>query len=75
MDELRSAGVDDLVLGQYLQPSKKQIPVKEYIHPKTFNRLGNIALEKGFFSVVSSPFARTSYHAKEIHWHPGVYNN
>jgi len=65
MDELRSAGVDILVLGQYLQPSKNQIPVKEYISPDTFSRLKEIALEKGFVSVVSSPLARTSYHARE----------
>jgi lipoic acid synthetase len=63
MDELRSVGVDILVLGQYLQPSKKQIPVAEYISPGTFDRLGKAALERGFMSVVSSPLARTSYHA------------
>ena len=64
MDELRSAGVDILVLGQYLQPSKNQIPVKEYISPGTFARLKETALKKGFLSVVSSPLARTSYHAR-----------
>jgi lipoic acid synthetase len=63
MDELREADVDILVLGQYLQPSKNQIPVTEYISPDTFARLGKTALEKGFASVVSSPLARTSYHA------------
>ena len=67
MDELRSAGTDILVLGQYLQPSGNQIPVKEYIHPDTFARLGNIAREKGFSSVVSAPLARTSYHAAEAY--------
>ena len=63
MDELRSVGVAILVLGQYLQPSKNQIPVAEYISPGTFDRLGKAALERGFTSVVSSPLARTSYHA------------
>jgi lipoic acid synthetase len=63
MDELRSVGVDILVLGQYLQPSKNQIPVSEYIAPETFEQLGNKALNRGFSSVVSSPKARTSYQA------------
>ena len=63
MDELRSVSVDILVMGQYLRPSKGQIPVKEYISPGTFTRLGDIAREKGFAAVVSSPLARTSYHA------------
>ena len=64
MDELRSVEVDILVMGQYLQPSKNQIPVKEYISPDTFDRLKNIALEKGYLAAVSSPLARTSYLAK-----------
>jgi lipoic acid synthetase len=63
MDELRAASVDILVMGQYLQPSKKQIPVTEYISPDIFARLGDLARERGFASVVSSPLARTSYHA------------
>ncbi|MCL1812683.1 MAG: lipoyl synthase [Treponema sp.] len=63
MDELRAVKVDVLVMGQYLQPSKTQIPVQEYINPDTFIRLKNIALGKGFSYVVSSPLARTSYHA------------
>ncbi|MCL1927906.1 MAG: lipoyl synthase [Treponema sp.] len=63
MDDLRTAKVDILVMGQYLQPSKKQIPVQEYINPDIFTRLKNIALEKDFSYVISSPLARTSYHA------------
>jgi lipoic acid synthetase len=63
MDELRAAGVDSLVMGQYLQPGKKQIPVAEYIHPETFERYAREARKRGFSRVVSSPFARTSYHA------------
>ena len=65
MDELRSVGVDILVLGQYLQPSKQQIPVSEYICPEQFKQLGEKALAKGFGYVVSSPLARTSYHARD----------
>jgi len=63
MDKLRSVGTDILVLGQYLQPSKNQIHVAEYVTPASFVRLKNAALERGFSSVVSSPLARTSYHA------------
>jgi lipoic acid synthetase len=63
MDALREAGVDSLVLGQYLQPSQKQTAVIEYIHPETFASYAEAARERGFSRVVSSPLARTSYHA------------
>ena len=63
--DLRSAGVDILVMGQYLRPSSKQIPVSEYIHPDTFRLYAEDAELAGFSSVVASPFARTSYHALE----------
>ncbi|GHV79764.1 lipoyl synthase [Spirochaetia bacterium] len=65
MDELRNADVDILVLGQYLQPSLKQIPVAEYITPEQFGDYGRAGRERGFSSVVSAPLARTSYHALE----------
>ena len=67
MDELRSAGCDILVMGQYLQPTRFQIPVEEYVTPDTFARYADMARSKGFSSVVSSPLARTSYHAREGH--------
>lgn len=65
MDELRSVGCDILVMGQYLQPSAKQLPVVEYLPPDSFARYAAIAREKGFKAVISSPLARTSYHARE----------
>jgi lipoic acid synthetase len=65
MDELRSIGVDILVMGQYLQPTRRQIPVAEYVTPERFNAYAQAARERGFASVVASPFARTSYHAFE----------
>jgi lipoic acid synthetase len=65
MDELRSAGVDILVMGQYLQPTRQQIPVVEYIAPERFRAYAQAARDRGFVSVVASPFARTSYHAFE----------
>jgi lipoic acid synthetase len=65
MDELRAADVSILVMGQYLQPTKRQIPVTEYVAPDRFSFYAQAARERGFVSVVSSPFARTSYHAFE----------
>lgn len=63
MRELRAAGVDVLVMGQYLQPTPKQIAVAEYVTPAAFASLAAEARSLGFSSVVSAPFARTSYHA------------
>ena len=60
---LRTMGVDILVMGQYLQPSRQQLPVVEYIHPNTFALFSEDARAAGFSTVVASPFARTSYHA------------
>jgi lipoic acid synthetase len=67
MDELRSAAVDILVMGQYLQPAKGQIPVAEYLPPEQFDRYAAEARSRGFSAVAASPFARTSYHAQEKH--------
>jgi lipoic acid synthetase len=65
LDELRSAGTDIIVMGQYLQPSKLQVPVAEYVTPEQFARYASEAKKRGFSSVVSAPLARTSYHAKQ----------
>jgi lipoic acid synthetase len=67
MDELRAAGVDILVLGQYLRPSKNQIPVVEYITPEAFAAYGQEGRSRGFSSVISAPLARTSYHAAQAY--------
>ncbi len=63
MEDLRCADVDFLTLGQYLQPSPKHAPVKEYIHPDEFKALEKIARSKGFLMVSASPLTRSSYHA------------
>lgn len=68
MDDLRSAEVDVLTLGQYLQPSKKHLEVVEFIHPDVFEELGEIGRKKGFIHVESGPMVRSSYHA-ERHVH------
>ena len=65
MDDARSVGVDIFTLGQYLQPSKKHLPVKEFVTPEKFGALGDLAKSKGFHQVVSSPLSRSSYHAEQ----------
>lgn len=63
MDDLRVCYVDTLTLGQYLRPSTKQLAVQAYITPEQFAEYKEIALEKGFKHVESSPLTRSSYHA------------
>ena len=65
MDDLRSANVDFITIGQYLQPSVKHHPLERYYHPDEFNKLERIAKSKGFLLVSSSPLTRSSYHADE----------
>jgi len=65
MDDLISADVDFLTIGQYLQPSTKHYPLARYVHPDEFKKLKEIALSKGFLIVASSPLTRSSYHADE----------
>jgi lipoic acid synthetase len=65
MDDLRSADVDFITIGQYLQPSPKHHPLGRYYHPDEFKELENIAKSKGFLLVSSSPLTRSSYHADE----------
>ena len=65
MDDLRSADVDFLTIGQYLQPTAKHHPLERYYHPDEFKELEVIAKSKGFLLVSSSPLTRSSYHADE----------
>ena len=65
MDDLRSAEVDFITIGQYLQPSVKHHPLDRYYHPDEFKELENTARTKGFLLVSSSPLTRSSYHADE----------
>ena len=65
MDDLISADVDFLTIGQYLQPSPKHFPLIRYYHPDEFNELEQQAKAKGFLLVSSSPMTRSSYHADE----------
>ena len=65
MDDLISAQVDFLTIGQYLQPSTKHHPLERYYRPEEFEELEVIAKSKGFLLVSSSPLTRSSYHADE----------
>jgi lipoic acid synthetase len=65
MDDLRSAGVDFLTIGQYLQPTRKHHPVMRFVPPDEFESLKTIAFAKGFLMVSSSPLTRSSHHAGE----------
>ena len=65
MDDLRSAEVDFITIGQYLQPSVKHHPLNRYYHPDEFKELDTLARTKGFLLVSSSPLTRSSYHADE----------
>lgn len=64
MDDLREVACEVLTLGQYLQPSLDHMPVEDYIHPEIFEKYREVALEKGFIEVESSPLVRSSYHAE-----------
>ena len=65
MDDLRSADVDFITIGQYLQPSVKHYPLARYYHPDEFKKLDLMAKSKCFLLVSSSPLTRSSYHADE----------
>jgi len=65
MDDLRNVGLDVLTLGQYLQPTKQHLLVKEFIHPDKFAEYKTIGLQKGFRFVESGPLVRSSYHAEK----------
>ena len=63
MDDMRSAGVDFLTIGQYLQPTRKHAAVERYVTPDEFKGYETIARAKGFLMVSASPLTRSSYHA------------
>ena len=65
MDDLLAVGCEVMTIGQYLQPSKENYPLQEYIHPDTFAEYGRIGKEKGFRHIESSPMVRSSYHAEK----------
>lgn len=64
MDDLLQAGCSVMTIGQYLQPARQNIEVKEYVTPETFAEYARIGREKGFRHVESGPLVRSSYHAE-----------
>lgn len=64
MDDLRAVNVDILTLGQYLQPTRKHLPVVDFVTPEMFAKYREIGLQKGFRYVESGPLVRSSYHAE-----------
>jgi len=71
MQHLRNSGVDVITLGQYLQPTKKHLPVVRFVHPDEFAALRDAGYEMGFDYVESGPLVRSSYHS-ERHVFPGL---
>ena len=65
MDDMRSADIDFMTIGQYLQPTKKHLPVVEFVHPDKFAEFKRIGLSLGFRVVESGPLVRSSYHAEK----------
>jgi len=66
MRDLRASGCDILTLGQYLQPTLRHLPVKEFVTPAKFAEYKVAAEEMGFVHVASGPMVRSSYHADEV---------
>lgn len=64
--DLRASGCDILTIGQYLQPSKTHLAVREYVHPDVFKSYEDFALDLGFRSAACGPFVRSSYQAEKV---------
>lgn len=63
MDDMRSAGIDFITIGQYLQPTRRHAPVDRFVTPQEFKSYESIARAKGFLMVSATPLTRSSYHA------------
>lgn len=67
MEKVRAAGVDVMTFGQYMRPSKRHMPVSEYVTPEAFNKYQTLGMEMGFRYVASGPMVRSSYKAGEFY--------
>lgn len=67
LEDLRRAEVDVVTIGQYLQPTRKHLPVEEYVHPDLFDRYREIGERMGFRAVFSGPLVRSSFMAEMVH--------
>lgn len=72
MRDLRRAGCDILTIGQYLQPTERQLAVASYVHPVVFAWYGEVGQAMGFRKVIAGPFVRSSYHAEQVWLHAAV---
>jgi lipoic acid synthetase len=66
LGDLRAAGCEMVTIGQYLQPSPRHLPVREFVTPEQFAVYEAAASEMGFAAVASGPFVRSSYHADAL---------
>jgi lipoic acid synthetase len=67
LGDLRDVGCEMLTMGQYLQPRRHNLPVREYVRPEVFERLRNMAVKMGFRFVASGPLVRSSMNAKAMY--------
>nr|AFK36952.1 unknown [Lotus japonicus] len=67
MEKVRAAGVDVMTFVQYMRPSKRHMPVSEYITPEAFEKYQTLGMEMGFRYVASGPMVRSSYKAGEFY--------
>jgi lipoic acid synthetase len=77
MYDLRRAGCDILTIGQYLQPTNRQIEVADHVHPVVFAWYREVGQSMGFQTVMAEPLVRSSYHAEEVRagkMMPGVFS-
>jgi lipoic acid synthetase len=63
MDDMRSAGIDFITIGQYLQPTRKHAAIARFVTPEEFKAYEAVAYSKGFLMVAASPLTRSSHHA------------
>ena len=70
--KLRSVGVDILTLGQYLKPTRYQLPVARYVPPEEFESLAKTAKDLGFLTVYAGPLVRSSFNAFEVSQQDGI---
>ena len=66
LGDLREVGVDIVTIGQYLQPTRHNLPVAEYVRPEQFDRYRTYGLSLGFRTVFSGPLVRSSYMADQV---------
>jgi lipoic acid synthetase len=65
MDDMRSADIDFITIGQYLQPTRKHAAIARFITPEEFKAYESVACSKGFLMAAASPLTRSSHHAGE----------